>query len=60
MGSGLVLPAAGAAAAPTTSVRTITGRLKTEMRRMVVVTTGMIEACKGATISFCKKQKRKD
>ena len=59
MGSGLVPPPAGAAAAPTTSVRRIIGRLKTEMRRMVVVTTGMIEACKRATISSCRKAKKK-
>jgi hypothetical protein len=52
-------PPPGAAAAPTTSVRRITGRLKKEMRRMVVVKTGMIEACKRATISSCKKQKKK-
>ena len=41
-------PPLGAAAAPTTSARRMTGRLKTAMRRIVVG----IDVCKGATISF--------
>ena len=42
----------GTAAAPTTSARRMTGRLKTAMRRIVVG----IDVCKGANISFADEK----